>query len=86
MFFWFDRWLFSRYRMDGEWWEVGEDKVCHDCNKHIKVGFRLIRAEAYDRIEHSTPEFRCRQCRDKKYLMDGRPYPPPFERIHEEEN
>jgi len=75
IFFWFDRWLFSRYKINGEWWEVAQNKKCHDCGIDIKVGYRLIKAQAYNKIEDKEPEFRCKKCRDIKYKNLGKDCP-----------
>jgi len=71
IFFWVDRWIFSHTRiLQGELWEVQEDVRCADCGAEVDKGYRLVRAEGYDRTGDSRPEFRCHECSRRKYERD----------------
>jgi hypothetical protein len=64
IFFWVDRFIFTSQALAAQW-EVREKIRCVDCGK-VARGYRLVRAENYDRSEDSQPEFRCEECSQKK--------------------
>jgi DNA-directed RNA polymerase subunit RPC12/RpoP len=64
IFFWVDRFIFTSQALAAQW-EVRENIVCSDCGK-ISRGYRLVRADNYDRSDHDKPEFRCEECSEKK--------------------
>jgi len=64
IFFWVDRFIFTSQIIAPQW-EVAENIVCFDCKKPVFRGYRLVRAKNYDK-SHSTPEFRCENCSQKK--------------------
>jgi hypothetical protein len=63
IFFWVDRFIFTAPVLNGEW-HVKEDVICVDCRKQAR-GYRLVRANGYDRSE-AKPEFRCEACSQLK--------------------
>jgi hypothetical protein len=64
IFFWVDRFIFTSQALAAQW-EVRENIVCTDCGR-ISRGYRLVRAENYDRTDHDRPEFRCEACSQEK--------------------
>lgn len=64
IFFWVDNFIFTSKSL-GAQWEIKEDAECVDCNK-VSRGYRLAKAENYDRIKTGSPEFRCENCSQKK--------------------
>lgn len=64
IFFWVDRFIFTSETLDAQW-EVKENIRCVDCGK-IARGYRLVRAESYDRSDDPEPEFRCEECSIRK--------------------
>lgn len=64
IFFWVDKWIFKETFL-APLWEIKENIKCIDCGKICK-GFRLVKAENYDRITDKEPEFRCEQCSKNK--------------------
>lgn len=63
IFFWVDRFIFTSRALNIEW-EVEEECVCVDCNKHGR-GYRIVKGKNYDRVD-AKPEFRCEECSQKK--------------------
>jgi hypothetical protein len=71
IFFWVDRWIFNRTDiLRGELWEARFDVTCIDCGKHVRKGYRLVRARRYDRANDPRPQFRCHDCSRAKYQRD----------------
>lgn len=71
MFFWVDRWIFSRTNiLGGELWEVRQDINCAECGLPVDRGYRLIKGANYDRTNDRRPEFRCHNCSRSKYERD----------------
>lgn len=64
IFFWVDRFIFT-HRCLGSLWEIEDDVVCADCGKQER-GFRLVCSGRYDKRDDAKPEFRCRECSEKK--------------------
>jgi hypothetical protein len=64
IFFWVDRFIFTSETLAAQW-EIREDVRCVDCGT-VARGYRLVRAENYDRSEDPAPEFRCEACSKKK--------------------
>jgi DNA-directed RNA polymerase subunit RPC12/RpoP len=64
LFFWVDRFIFTSPSLAAQW-EVKENIVCTDCGKTSR-GYRLVRADNYDRSDHDKPEFRCEECSQEK--------------------
>jgi DNA-directed RNA polymerase subunit RPC12/RpoP len=44
---------------------VEEEIKCADCGK-ICRGYRLVKAENYDKTKDKEPEFRCEECLKRK--------------------
>lgn len=66
IFFWVDRWIFNSTNiLRGELWEVKDEISCEDCG-NLERGYRLVRAEGYDRTDDPRPEFRCHECSRRK--------------------
>jgi hypothetical protein len=71
LFFWVDRWIFRRTDiLCGEVWEAQTNVTCADCGAAAGRGYRLVKAEGYDRSDDRRPEFRCHECSRKKYERD----------------
>jgi DNA-directed RNA polymerase subunit RPC12/RpoP len=64
IFFWVDRFIFTSRHLAVEW-EVRDVVVCVDCGKEAR-GYRIVKAEGYDRTRDLKPEFRCEECSKKK--------------------
>ena len=64
IFFWVDRKIMET-PIGLALWEIKEDVVCVDCGK-VSTGYRLVQTKNYDRIKDPSPEFRCKECSDKK--------------------
>lgn len=64
IFFWVDRFIFTSETLAAQW-EIREDVRCVDCGM-VARGYRLVRAENYDKSEDPAPEFRCETCSKKK--------------------
>ncbi|MDK2989526.1 MAG: hypothetical protein PWR16_1055 [Methanoculleus sp.] len=64
IFFWVDRFIFTSETLAAQW-EVKEEVRCVDCGT-VARGYRLVRAQNYDRSEDPAPEFRCEACSRKK--------------------
>lgn len=64
IFFWVDKWIF-RTQFFGTMWQIKENIACVDCKKECR-GFRLIKAGNYDKTKDSAPQFRCKECSEKK--------------------
>lgn len=60
IFFWVDKFIFTSKKLAAEW-DVREDIVCVDCKK-IARGYRLVKAENYDKSKDEEPKFRCEEC------------------------
>lgn len=60
IFFWVDRFIFSP-RLGSPMWEIKSNVVCRDCGREAR-GYRLVKAENYDRSSDREPEFRCEEC------------------------
>lgn len=69
IFFWVDRWIFSRANLlgHGELWQTMNDIVCADCGQNVSRGYRLVKMHGYDRTADPQPEFRCHECSRTKY-------------------
>ena len=68
IFFWVDRWIFKHTSiLQGEVWEVQVDVVCADCGRPLDRGYRLVKANHYDKTGDRHPEFRCAECSRRKY-------------------
>jgi len=65
IFFWVDKFIFTSKIITPQW-EVAENIVCHDCEKSVFRGYRLVRAKNYDRTS-AVPEFRCEKCSQIKF-------------------
>ncbi|SCL76643.1 hypothetical protein L21_2580 [Methanoculleus chikugoensis] len=63
-FFWVDRFIFTSETLAAQW-EVKEEVRCVDCGK-VARGYRLVRAQNYDKSNDPAPEFRCEECSKKK--------------------
>ena len=64
IFFWVDRFIFTSETLAAQW-EIREDVRCVDCGT-VARGYRLVRAENYDKSNDPAPEFRCETCSKKK--------------------
>ncbi len=64
IFFWVDMFIFTSKTLDSQW-EVKEDIACVDCNK-IARGYRLAKADNYDRLSVGIPQYRCEACSQQK--------------------
>ena len=64
IFFLVDRFIFTS-RLLAVQWEVKDVVVCVDCGREAR-GYRIVRAEGYDRTRDPKPEFRCEECSKKK--------------------
>ncbi len=64
IFFWVDRFIFTSETLAAQW-EVREEVRCVDCGT-IARGYRLVRAENYDKTNDPAPEFRCEACSKRK--------------------
>lgn len=63
IFFWIDRLIFKQVVVY-VWWEKKQGR-CVDCGKP-GVTMRVIRAGRYNKEADQNPEYRCRECADKK--------------------
>jgi hypothetical protein len=73
IFFWVDRWIFSRTTIlspDKELWETQANTVCYDCRRPIDRGYRLVKKYNYDKTHDNEPQFRCQACSRIKYEAD----------------
>lgn len=67
IFFWVDRFIFKSKAV--EKWEILQKGKCHDCGKSDFVK-RLVEAPGgYDRSTDENPEYRCKDCSEKKLLQ-----------------
>jgi len=64
IFFWIDMFIFISKRLGVEW-EIQETIVCVDCGK-VSRGYRIVRADNYDKSSDANPQFRCEECSIKK--------------------
>jgi hypothetical protein len=64
IFFWVDIFIFRSRRLGVEW-EIQETIICADCGK-VSRGYRIVRANEYDRSSDAKPQFRCEKCSIKK--------------------
>lgn len=64
IFFWVDKFIFTA-RVLAPQWEIKEEIACVDCGK-VTRGFRLVKTKNYDRTRDKHPEFRCKECSQKK--------------------
>ncbi len=64
IFFWIDRYIFKS-KILNVLWEIKEEIKCVDCRK-IATGYRIVKTQNYDRLQDKMPEFRCKECSDKK--------------------
>ncbi len=64
IFYWVDMFIFTSKRLGVEW-EIQEAIVCADCGK-VSRGYRIVRANEYDKSTDKKPEFRCEECSIKK--------------------
>ena len=64
IFFWVDKFIFTSKTLEAQW-EIRESAECADCNK-ISRGYRLVKANNYDRLNAKVPQFRCEDCSQKK--------------------
>lgn len=64
IFFWVDRFIFTS-RLLSVQWEVRDAVVCVDCGKEAR-GYRIVKAEGYDKTQDKKPQFRCEECSQKK--------------------
>ena len=64
IFFWVDRFIFKSKVV--EKWEFLKQGTCYDCGK-VDYVRRLVSAPGgYDRADDEEPEFRCKECSEKK--------------------
>ena len=64
IFFWVDKFIFKvEYKIP--LWEVKNNVECVDCGR-VARGYRLVKAEKYDRMDDKSPQFRCELCSEKK--------------------
>lgn len=64
IFFWVDMFIFTAKSL-GSQWEVKEDVICVDCKK-IARGYRLVKADNYNRLNVEVPQYRCEGCSQQK--------------------
>lgn len=64
IFFWVDRLIFKQVRVY-IWWEKKNEGTCVDCGKVGKT-MRVIKAGRYDKENDAHPQYRCRDCADRK--------------------
>jgi hypothetical protein len=64
IFFWIDKFIFTSELLSVQW-EVKDLVVCADCGRKAR-GYRIVRAEGYDRTGDKMPEFRCEACSKRK--------------------
>lgn len=46
-------------------WEIKTTTTCADCGE-VTEGYRVVESGGYDKSTDKNPEFRCKDCRDKK--------------------
>jgi DNA-directed RNA polymerase subunit RPC12/RpoP len=63
IFFWVDRFIFKSKAV--EKWEILKYGPCHDCG-HNGLLKRLVAAPGYDKTNDANPEYRCKECSEKK--------------------
>lgn len=64
IFYWVDRFIFRSKAI--EQWEIIKHGSCHDCGE-TGILRRLVKAPGgYDRTEDDKPQFRCKDCSQKK--------------------
>jgi hypothetical protein len=66
IFFWVDRFIFKSKAI--EKWEILKKDKCFDCGKIDSVKRLVIALGGYDRSYDTKPEYRCKECSDKKLL------------------
>lgn len=57
IFFFIDKWIFSRSNLLGELWEKQDNIHCADCGK-LCVGYRLVKKGKYNKLDDREPEYR----------------------------
>ncbi len=67
LFYFIDKYIFNiTKKFSDEVWEQVENVKCCDCGK-VNKGYRLIfKKNLYNKIE-DVPQFRCKECSEKKY-------------------
>ena len=60
IFFWIDRFIFKSKNIL-TMWETRVDIKCVDCGE-VDTGYRLVKADNYDRSNDEAPQFRCPAC------------------------
>lgn len=63
IFFWVDRFIFKSRAVES--WEFLAKGSCHDCGRSDYVR-RLVAAPGYDKANDPHPEYRCRECSQRK--------------------
>jgi hypothetical protein len=63
LFYWVDRLIFKQVRVY-VWWEKTEG-VCVDCGKKGTT-MRVIKAGKYNKEDDSNPQYRCKECANRK--------------------
>jgi hypothetical protein len=64
IFFWVDRAIFT-FKLKRPLWEHEPEVVCAECGQ-TGPGYRVAAAEGYDRLKDPRPQFRCRDCSERK--------------------
>lgn len=64
IFFWVDKFIFTSKALNSQW-EIKENATCADCST-VSRGYRLAKADNYDRLNTKTPQFRCEDCSQQK--------------------
>ena len=67
IFFWVDRFIFKSKAI--EKWEILKKGRCHDCDKIDLVRRLVLAPGGYDRTNDTNPEYRCKECSEKKLLQ-----------------
>ena len=65
IFFWVDRFIFTTHKLDDAIWSVKDGTCCADCGASGR-GYRLVKAENYDRTSDENPQYRCESCSERK--------------------
>lgn len=65
IFFWIDRKIFL-HKISIPEWHIENNVQCADCGI-IARGYRLVKANKYDKLEDPNPEYRCEKCSEEKF-------------------
>ena len=65
IFFWVDRFIFTTHKLDDPIWSVKDGMCCVDCGASGR-GYRLVKADNYDRTADENPQYRCESCSERK--------------------